>query len=123
MRWLGAGIGLFVVLFVTACGGGFDTPKAEEVKAYMRKVAAAQSKAMEVNETYALDMRELIAIDGSLAKAPEGYTFDTSTVMMSFGWSATATPEGSGPSFFIDDSGVLRGSSSGVADESSPAIE
>ncbi len=111
-----------LLLTVWGCGGT-DPAQEEAAREYMRLMAATQVRFMAANQTFALNMDELKAMDAKLKEMPEGYSVQMATVLMSYGWSARATPDGSGTSYFIDDSGVLRENSWGVADEESAPVE
>ena len=117
-----------VVIFPVAllgCGPrAEDKAKIQEVKAYLLKVVEAQERYKATNETYSLNIQELVHFDSSIAEPPPGYKVKGGGgLSLAFGYEVQATPEASGPHFYVNQSGVVRYSYWGAADRDSNPVE
>ena len=110
---------------LTGCGpAAVDKAKMQEVKEYLLRVVEAEKVYKKHNETYSLNMEELYSIDDSLETPPAGYTVKGGGgLALAFGFEVQATPTGKGPSFYVNQSGVVRYSTWGSADERSTPVE
>ncbi|MGH7378461.1 MAG: type IV pilin protein, partial [Thermoanaerobaculia bacterium] len=101
-----------------------DEARVQEVKAYLLKLVDAQKRYKSVNQTYSLNMKELTDFDSSLEEPPAGYTVKGGGgLALAFSYELRATPQGSGPHFYVNQSGVVRYSNRGPADERSAPVE
>ncbi len=107
------------------CGvSSADTSRVQEIKAYLLKVVEAQKRYCAANQTFSLNMKELTDFDDSLGDPPAGYTVKGGGgLAMAFGFEVHATPESSGPHFYVDDSGIVRCSDWGKADRNSKPVD
>src|SRR5437867_8126936 len=101
-----------------------DKAKVQEVKAYLLKVVEAQRRYKAANETYSLNMKELLDFDSSLGEPPPGYKVKGGgRFALAFGFEVEATPEASGPNLYVNQSGVVRYSYWGAANKDSEIVD
>jgi len=101
-----------------------DEAKVREVKAYLLKVVEAEKRYHAANQTFSLNMKEISDFDDSLGEPPGGYTVKGGGgLALAFGYEVRATPTGAGPHFYVNQSGVVRSSNWGQADENSDPVE
>ena len=111
-------------VLLLGCGpSAEDQAKMKEVKAYFQKIIAAENHYQSVNQTYSLNLRELYHFDESLETPPAGYKINGGGgFVLAFGYEFSATPEKSGPYFYVNTTGVIRYSLIGPADSDSNPV-
>lgn len=113
-----------VAVVFLGCGpSAEDRAKMLEVKAFLLKVVKAQKQYKAHNQTYSLNMQELYHYDPELEEPPAGYRVKGGGgLALAFGYQVHATPEGRGPHLYVNQSGVVRYSNWGTADEKSDPV-
>jgi hypothetical protein len=87
-------------------------------------VVDAEQRYHVANQTYSLNFKELVDFDNSLDPQPAGYKVNGGgRLALAFGFEIQATPEASGPHFYVNQSGVVRYSNWGEAEENSDPVK
>ncbi len=119
--------GWFLVLLLAVLGCGpsaEEKAKMQEMKAFLIKVVKAEEEYNQKNQTYSLNIKELYHYDSSLESPPAGYKLKGGGgLALAFGFQVWLLPLESGPSYYVNQSGIVRYSTWGEADESSKPVE
>jgi hypothetical protein len=101
-----------------------DAARIQEMKVYLLKVVDSQKRYKEANQTYSLNMKELMDFDSELGPPPAGYNVKGGgRLSLAFGYEVEATPEGEGPNLYVNGSGIVRYSYWGAAGPTSNAVD